>query len=279
MTNPAEDADGTLSDQQIEQYRDRGFLVVDEMFGPDEIEILRAEFARDCAHPGPQVVMEEGGAHLRAVYASHLRHPGFAALVRLPRLLQPVRQLLEAEVYVYQFKINSKAPFGGERWAWHQDYTAWQLADNLPAPNLVNVVLLLDEVTEFNGPMVFVPGSHQDDLLRQGTRPRTTSGQHIDPDDIALTREQLAGVLSRRGMTSPKGPAGTVMFFHPEVAHGSALNMSPHPRNLLFITYNDVTNIPRPAGSPRPEYLVGRDLRPLEPRDVSLLRLVKGASV
>lgn len=266
-----------LSDQQLGQYHDRGFLVVEEMFGPDEVEILRAGFARDCALSGPQVVMEKDGAHLRAVYASHLRHPEFAALVRLPRLLQPVRQLLEAEVYVYQFKINSKAPFGGERWAWHQDYTAWQLADNLPAPNLVNVALLLDEVTEFNGPMLFVPGSHQDDLMQQGTRPKTTSYHHLDPDDIALTREQLAGVVGRRGMTSPKGPAGTVIFFHPEVAHGSTLNMSPYPRTLLFITYNDVTNSPRPTDSPRPEYLVGRDLRPLEPTDISLLGLIQGA--
>jgi ectoine hydroxylase len=78
-------------------------------------------------------------------------------------------------------------------------------------------------------------------------------------------------------MSSPKGPAGTVIFFHPEIAHGSALNMSPYPRTVLIITYNDVTNSPRPAGSPRPEYLVGRDLRPLEPRDVSLLRLTQGA--
>jgi ectoine hydroxylase len=267
-----------LSDQQLEQYRDRGFLVVGEMLGPDEIEILRAAFLRDCALPGPQVVMEEDGAHVRAVHASHLRHPEFAALVRLPRLLQPVRRLLEAEVYLYQFKINSKAPFGGEQWAWHQDYTAWQLVDNLPAPNLVNVALLLDEVTEFNGPMIFVPGSHQEALIRQGTRPKTKSYQHIDPDDIALTREQLASVAGRRGMTSPKGPAGTVIFFHPEVAHGSALNMSPYPRTLLFITYNDVTNSPRPTDSLRPEYLVGRDLRPLEPGDVSLLRLTQGAS-
>lgn len=266
-----------LSDQQLGQYRDRGFLVVDDMFDSDEVEILRAGFARDSAPPGPHVVRESDGVHVRSVYASHLRHPEFAALVRLPRLLQPVRQLLDAEVYVYQFKINSKVPFGGEQWAWHQDYTAWQLADNLPAPSLVNVAVALDEVTEFNGPMIYVPGSHRDDLIQQRGRPETTSGHHIDPEDIALTRDQLAGVVGRWGMSSPKGPAGTVIFFHPEIAHGSALNMSPYPRTVLIITYNDVTNSPRPAGSPRPEYLVGRDLRPLEPRDVSLLRLTQGA--
>ncbi|MGH3873032.1 MAG: phytanoyl-CoA dioxygenase family protein [Pseudonocardiaceae bacterium] len=267
-----------LSDHQLGQYRDRGFLVVEDMFSPDEVEILRVGFARDCVLPGPHVVMESGGLQVRSVYASHLRRPEFAALARLPRLLQPVRQLLEAEVYVYQFKINSKAPLGGEQWAWHQDYPAWRLADNLPAPHLVSVALLLDAVTEFNGPMIYVPGSHRDDMIRQRRESKNTSNHHIDPGDIALTRDQLASVVDRWGMVGPKGPAGTVTFFHPEVAHGSALNMSPYPRAVLIITYNDVTNSPSPTGSLRPEYLVGRDLTPLEPRDVSLLGLTQGAS-
>jgi ectoine hydroxylase len=241
-------SDNRLSSQHLRQYRDQGFLVVEGMFDPDEVSILHAGFVRDCALGGPHVVREADGLRGRSVYASHLRHSEFAALVRLPRLLQPVRQILEAEVYVYQFKVNSKA-------------------------------LLLDEVTEFNGPMIYVPGSHRDKLTQQRTAPETTSCDHIDPGDIALTHDQLADLISRWGMTSPKGPAGTVILFHPEIAHSSALNMSPYPRTVLIITYNDVTNVPRPAGPPRPEYLVGRDLSPLEPYDVSLVELAQGAPV
>ena len=55
-------------------------------------------------------------------------------MVRDARILGPVKQLLVDQVYVYQFKINAKPAFGGESWVWHQDYIAWKICDNLPAP-------------------------------------------------------------------------------------------------------------------------------------------------
>jgi ectoine hydroxylase len=245
-----------LDAQQLDRYHRDGFLVLPSLFDARETGVLRAVFAADSAAPGPHRIMEPGSTEVRSLYASHQRRPEFAALVRSSRLLDPARQLVASELYVYQFKINAKPAFGGDRWAWHQDFPAWQQADNLPEPRLVTMGLFLDEVTEFNGPLLFVPGSHRAGSFgrRTGARPG-----HLDPDDIAVGREQLAGLVSAHGMTAPHGPAGTVVFFHPELVHGSAANMSPFPRALLLVTYNDVTNPPAPRGTPRPEYLVGRD--------------------
>lgn len=73
-------------------------------------------------------------------------------------------------------------------------------------------------------------------------------------------------------MVSPKGPAGSIVFFSPEVVHGSAPNMSPFQRRLLLATYNDVTNLPSWAdGQSRPEYVVCRDTEPLRPLGTSFL--------
>ncbi|MCR6483011.1 phytanoyl-CoA dioxygenase family protein [Amycolatopsis sp. OK19-0408] len=245
-----------LDEDQLDRYHRNGFLVMPALFGAREIDALRAAFAADSALPGPHRIMEPGGTEVRSLYASHRRRPEFAALVRSPRLLEPARQLVGSELYVYQFKINAKPAFGGDRWAWHQDFPAWQQADNLRAPRLVNAALFLDEVTEFNGPLLFVPGSHRAGSL--GRRAGAGPG-HLDPDDIAVGKAQLATLVSAHGMTAPHGPAGSVVFFHPELVHGSAVNMSPFPRKLLLVTYNDVTNPPEPRGPARPDYLVGRD--------------------
>ena len=59
--------------------------------------------------------------------------------MRQRRLLVPVGQLLGDQIYVYQFKINSKPTFSGEGWSWHQDYSAWRIADGLPEPRLINI--------------------------------------------------------------------------------------------------------------------------------------------
>ena len=72
-------------------------------------------------------------------------------------------------------------------------------------------------------------------------------------------------------MRSAKGAAGTVVFFHPEIVHGSGTNMSPYDRRLLLLTYNESSNLPCPSSAPRPEYLVGRDITPLRPTDEPLL--------
>ncbi|WP_405784368.1 phytanoyl-CoA dioxygenase family protein [Streptomyces sp. NBC_00859] len=68
-------------------------------------------------------------------------------------------------------------------------------------------------------------------------------------------------------MTSPKGPAGSVVLFSPEIVHGSAPNMSPFARRLLIATYNDTANLPQPVGEPRPDYVVCRATEPLRPLD------------
>jgi ectoine hydroxylase len=186
-------------------------------------------------------------------------------------MLGPVRQLLPAGAYIYQFKINSKAPFVGAGWSWHQDYAAWRLADGLPRPDLVNVGVFFDDVSEFNGPVVVVPGSHRDGLVTKAPAPASpASHQHVDPQDIALTPEDMRTLVRRLGMRSVTGPAGTVVLFHPEIVHGSATNMSPYPRRLLIVTYNDVRNMPRYAGQPRSAYVVGRDTEPLQPEDLPL---------
>lgn len=268
-----------LTQDQIEQYHADGLLTVEAVFSPDEVELLNEAYWRDVQVPGDHRLRETSGEEIRAVYASHLRQPEFAALIRDPRLLSPVKQLLVDDVYVYQLKINAKPAFGGDKWAWHQDFLAWKLADNLPAPRQVNAVLFLDEVNEYNGPIIFVPGSHRNGLVhkdRHNGPARST--QHLDPDDISLNRDQMAALVQQYGMFSPKGPAGSVLFFHSEVVHGSSQNMSPFQRRLLIVTYNDSANRPQPVGKPRPEYVVGQDYTPLQLLEMPLMETVVGGA-
>jgi ectoine hydroxylase len=207
-----------------------------------------------------------------------MRQPEFEALVRDPRLLDPVRRLLCNDVYVYQFKINVKAPFYGEKWAWHQDFPAWRICDNLPEPRQVNVGVFLDAFNEFNGPVIFVPGSHRSGPALRDRDGRPAEGvQHFDPEEIALSEEELRTLVEAHGMTSPKGPAGSTVFFSSQIVHGSAHNISPFPRTLLLVTYNDASNQPRAAAEPRPAEIVCRDARPLRPLDAPFTEFVKGA--
>jgi len=255
----------TLTSDEIAAYERDGLLVLADLFSPDEVAALRVAFERDATIEGDHRITEPGRDAVRAVYASHMRQAEYATLARHPRLLVPAQQILGRDLYVYQFKINAKPRFGGDGWSWHQDYTAWQIVDDLPAPRLINFVIFLDDVTEFNGPIVFIPGSHRDGSVRSDRRERHRSEQHLDPDDISLPPSKMDDLVERYGMVGPKGKAGSVVIFHPQIVHGSAANISPYPRRVVIATYNEVGNIPR--GRPRPEYLVCRDTRPLRVAD------------
>lgn len=253
-----------LTDEEISTYQRDGVLVLPDLFSLGEIELLRAAFERDAVIPGDQRVTEPDSTQVRAVYASHMRQPEYAMLVRLPRVLKIAQQLIGPEIYLYQMKTNAKPPFGGGGWAWHQDYGAWKIADNIPGPHLINIVVFLDDVNRFNGPIVFVPGSHTDGLVRGDRARRPRSAQHLDPNDIALSPPEIDTLIKKHGMLSPTGRAGSVVLFHPEIVHGSEDNMSPSPRRVAILTYNQIHNEPRPLGEPRPEYLVCRDVRPID---------------
>ncbi|WJK41313.1 phytanoyl-CoA dioxygenase family protein [Solwaraspora sp. WMMA2056] len=252
-----------LTKEQLATYHNDGYLLLNDVFSSDETETVCIALSEDQRVPGPHRITEDDGVTLRSIYASHARHPVFARLVRSERLLGPAQQIAGEDLYVHQMKINSKQAFGGERWAWHQDYIVWRDVDNMPAPSQVNVAIFLDDVTEFNGPVIFLRGSHRLGTLE---RPGSTEGHesgHIDPDEYSLTPAELADLVKQHEMVSPKGTRGGVLLFSSQIVHGSGTNISPFARRLLILTYNPVSDAPRPVGAPRAEHLAGRDATPL----------------
>lgn len=261
-----------ISDEQVRSYREDGYLFLPGCFSPEEIEEMKCELPAIFAEDTPARVLEKGTSQVRSVYGSHRTNDLFARLVRDARLLEPARRVLESDVYVHQFKVNAKLAFVGDVWEWHQDYIFWQKEDGMPTPRVVNAVVFLDEVTEFNGPLLFIPGSHRAGVLDPGKRKGETGADapawaaDVAADlSYTLTREMVAGMVEARGMVAPKGPAGSVLLFDANVAHGSGPNMSPFDRKLMLVTYNSVLNVPGPRESPRPEFLCSRDYRPLLP--------------
>ena len=104
---------------------------------------------------------EKGSDAVRTNFAAHMYSKPFARLARHPRMVKPVMQIFGEPVYMHQFKINGKMAFEGDLWQWHQDYGTWKNDDLMPEARAMNVAIFLDEVNEFNGPLMFIPGSHK----------------------------------------------------------------------------------------------------------------------
>ena len=121
----------------------------------------------------------------------------------------------------------------------------------------MNVAIFLDEVNEFNGPLMFIPGSHRLGVIDAAHDVATTSYPlwTIDNDTIAK-------LVARGGIVAPKGPSGSMILFHACLVHASTSNLSPWNRVSVYLSLCAVSNHIRRFK--RPEYIAHRDFAPLE---------------
>ncbi len=264
-----------------EQYARDGFLFLDSLFDEEEVAAMRAAVPVATAERGEHVVFEVGTDTVRSVYGIHARDGAFAELARHPRLAATAATLLGADVYVYQSKLNTKAVFGGDVWPWHQDYVYWRNEDGMPSPRVVTVAVFLDDVTDVNGPMSLIPGSHRRGVMEHDSYAGHPTGYEDRPLWIANLVAQLKYTIrkdafvreaTQAGIVTPKGRAGSALFFHGNAAHASPHNLSPLPRTLALFTYNAVDNAPPAERLHRPAFLASRDTSAVVPGDDDAFR-------
>jgi ectoine hydroxylase len=247
-----------LTPEQLNRFERDGYLFFPSLFSEREMAVLLAEIPGIYRQHRPEIVREKGSDAVRTVFAGHLINEAFAKLGRHPRMIQPVVQYFGEPVYMHQFKINGKQAFDGDVWQWHQDYGTWKNDDDMPEPRAMNVAVFLDEVNEFNGPLLFIPGSHKLGALQASHDLSTTSYPlwTIDNDTIGQ-------LVDRGGIVAPKGPPGSMLMFHSCLVHGSPSNMSPWNRTIVYLSLCAVSNHIRRFK--RPEYIAHRDFTPIEP--------------
>jgi ectoine hydroxylase len=245
-----------LTPEQLEVFDRDGYLFFPSLFARPEVEVLRAEVPKIYAEFRPEVVREKDGVTPRTSFAAHTYNPVYAKLAQHPRLVEPVMQVFGEDLYMHQFKINAKEAFDGDVWQWHQDYGTWKNDDDMPEPRAMNIAIFLDEVNEFNGPLMFIPSSHKGGVIEAGHDTSTTSYPLWTIDHATITK-----LVGRGGLVAPKGPPGSVLMFHSNLVHGSTSNMSPWRRNIVYLSLCAVSNHIRRFK--RPEYIAHRDFTPI----------------
>lgn len=258
-----------LTDAQLQGLDQDGFLVLPDIFTRDEVEILRAPVPALMAERRPENPFEAGGSAVRNLLSLHRRSEIYARLVRHPRLVEPARQILgDDALYAQQVKINPKQGFEGEGFDWHTDFATHHNRDGVPKPLALNLHVLLDDVTEFNGPLIFVPGSHKREIPLQ----KSVDGQKWEL--WTVPRDAVTRLVHQLGMVSAKGPRGTVLIFGDRLLHVSGQNISPDPRWIFSLILNPVCNA---ATKDVPEYAHERDRRAIDPlADDCLLQPLTG---
>src|SRR5687767_6059546 len=246
-----------LSAEQIQRFDRDGYLFFPSLFTKEEIKVLTDEVPTLYAQRRPENVREKTGDVVRTNFAAHLYSYPFAKLARHPRMVEPIKALFGEDVYMHQFKINGKAAFDGDVWQWHQDYGTWRADDQMPEARAMNVAIFLDEVNEFNGPLMFIPGSHKQGVLDAQHGTRTSS---YPPRVINVAT--ITQLVASGGIVAPKGGPGSMILFHGWLVHASTSNLSPWNRVSVYLSLCAVSSHIRRFK--RPGYIAHRDFSPIQ---------------
>ena len=246
-----------LSPEQLQHFERDGYLFFPSLFKPEEIKVLLDEVPRLYAQRRPENVREKGSDAVRTNFAAHMYSTPFAKLARHPRMVEPIMLIFGEELYMHQFKINGKLAFDGDLWQWHQDYGTWKNDDLMPDARAMNVAIFLDEVNEFNGPLMFIPGSHKLGVIEADHDTSTTSYPLW-----TINHDTIKKLVERGGIVAPKGPPGSMILFHSCLVHASTANLSPWNRVSVYLSLCAVSNHIRRFK--RPGYIAHRDFAPLK---------------
>jgi ectoine hydroxylase len=246
-----------LTKEQLDRFDQDGFLVLPGLFSAPEVAVLRQAMERVFDAESIANIREKNSRVVRTAMALHQRDEVFARLVRHPRLVEPAQQIAGRELYVQQVKINVKAAFTGEAWQWHQDFATHHRDDGVPQPLALNLHVFVDDVSEHNGPLHFLRGSH-----RFG--PAETFHDTVSTSyPLWVIEPRAVQELSARGdLIAATGPAGTGLIFGDVLAHSSPPNLSPTNRAIFSLILNPISN--KYTSNKRPDFQHHRDLTPVE---------------
>ncbi|MTV25748.1 ectoine hydroxylase [Nitriliruptoraceae bacterium ZYF776] len=267
----AEGATGPLRAEQVAAFERDGFLFLEDVFTPEEVKRYADELARLSSDPEvramERTVTERGTDEVRSIFEVHTLSERFAAMSRDARLADVTRQLLGGDVYLHQTRVNSKPGFRGKEFYWHSDFETWHSEDGMPRMRAISASIALTDNTEFNGPLMVMPGSHTRFVTCVGETPEDNYKSSLQAQEIGVPdHDSLRALADEFGIVAPKGRAGSVVFFDSNLMHGSNGNITPFPRSNAFFVYNHVDNAlvePFAAPGPRPSHIAHREVEVL----------------
>src|SRR5690606_6710650 len=174
----------------IEQYERDGFLVLRDVFSPEEVTNLQAELER-LRHQAerldrPEVITEKGSRQVRSIFKVHELSAVFAKLAADERLAGLASYLLGDQVYLHQSRMNYKPGFHGKEFYWHSDFETWHIEDGMPLPRALSISVSLTDNTPHNGPLLVMPGSHKHYVVCEGETPPDNYQMSLQAQEIGV---------------------------------------------------------------------------------------------
>jgi len=209
----------TFTPEQIQQFREQGYVAVPHFWNEREVAAMQAELERLKRDGLLRNVATDGDGKTTSQEKANLqlcpmwdKSDFFRAMPFAPKVVEAVSQLIGDPVLLHLDQVFLKPARHGAGTNWHQDNAYFRLSDPLKGTALWTAV---HEATVANGTMQIIPGSFREEY-EHSRDPH--SDHHIrcyPPEARALPIEL---------------PAGGALFFAYGTAHCTKANTTDKER-------------------------------------------------
>jgi non-haem Fe2+, alpha-ketoglutarate-dependent halogenase len=206
-----------LSDSQLAQYKRDGYVypirIMSEADAGAHEQRLRALEAR------------EGGTMSRKTNMKpHLILPWLEQLVRHPRILDAVEDVIGPDILAWSSGFFIKGAHDPSFVSWHQDSTYWGLSE----PDVITAWIAFTPSTVQSGCMQMIPGTHGDQVAHNDT--------FDERNLLSRGQEVMVEVDAAKAVDIVLEP-GEISLHHVRIIHGSSQNAADHRRIGYAIRY------------------------------------------
>ena len=194
-----------------DSFARNGFVNLGVFLDPDEVRIFHDLFEEDrCRYP---YFWHPYGYHQEANYNALITTPRFDELVRHPRILPVIEELMSGPVCFGEIGLRRMGPYAGDiHQAWHRDRPHW--SEHPLRMDYIQLMVYLTDVDE-------------------GTHCFSLSPESIDHAVL----DDPAAQLERGGVYDLHGPAGTCALFNVALLHTATTRPTQAVRKTAQIYY------------------------------------------
>ncbi len=207
-----------LSEAQVAAYERDGYVFPVRVMTAAEARSYRDRLEAYEAETGAPIQ-----GNLR--HKVHLLFTWANELVRHPRILDAVEDLIGPDILCWGTNFFIKEAGDPGFVSWHQDSTYW----GLEPPDVVSAWFAFSDATVESGAMKFLPGSHHWEQIAH----EDTFHEH----NLLTRGQEIAVDVDEKAAEDVPVRAGEMSLHHVRLVHGSAPNQSADRRIALAIRY------------------------------------------
>lgn len=212
----------------LQDYERDGVVLIRQFLTADEVAGVRAELERYIrddlpSKPADAATFEADGKAVRNLWRIEQHNSKLRELALRADIRALVAPLVRGEPVLAAVETFNKPARVGSGVPYHQDNAYFCRTP----PDMLTVWIAIDPVTQANGPVFFVKGSHQAGVLP--TRPSGVRGNSIgmaESSNVPLG-EQFCGLLN----------PGDATIHHCNTIHHSAPNTTDHSRLGFLLVF------------------------------------------